>query len=365
VRSYYLLKVIAARHDTDVWHLGSDLAPLPPDLGIRQVRCYKKDSALRWLLSPQALGLPVPFRRYYSGTICRALRTAAAAYDAIICDHLMTTFAVADLVHDHVLLLEHNAEYAVWFDRAEITFGIRQSLIREVACQMLAYERNQVSRCAAVAFPSAHDSKLLQGWARTSFVLENGVDIATNEYCERLTAEPRLLFVGSLEYFANIDALTWFLDRVFPIIREAVPLVALDVVGFHAPRRARLPLARLAMPNVFCHFNVSDVSRFYNRSRVALVPLRAGSGSRLKMLESMALGTPLVSTRKGAEGLDVQPGRHFLLADAPDDFAESVLRLLRDDGLATAVRRDARSHVCSRYDWPLVTKSLTDKLAAL
>ncbi|MGQ9768776.1 MAG: glycosyltransferase family 4 protein, partial [Anaerolineae bacterium] len=157
-----------------------------------------------------------------------------------------------------------------------------------------------------------------------------------------------LVFNGSLTYSANYDAMQWFLAQVWPRIRAQVPAATLTITG----STAGVNLTGLALDDhVRLTGYVEDVRLPVAEAAVAIAPIRQGGGTRLKILEAMALGTPVVATAKGAEGLDVVDGEHLLLADDPERFAASVLRLLADDALAARLAADARRLVEGRYDW--------------
>ncbi|GAB4543403.1 MAG: glycosyltransferase family 4 protein [Anaerolineae bacterium] len=163
-----------------------------------------------------------------------------------------------------------------------------------------------------------------------------------------------LIFTGSFRYFANHDAMTWFLQEVYPPIRAQVPEVRLTITGDHAGR----PLP--AADNVTLTGFVDDVRPLIASAWISLVPIRVGGGTRLKILEAMALGTPVVATSKGAEGLDVQDGEHILIADTPEAFARAVLRLLADPGLRSRLADNASKLVRDRYDWAAVMPGFLD-----
>jgi glycosyltransferase involved in cell wall biosynthesis len=138
--------------------------------------------------------------------------------------------------------------------------------------------------------------------------------------------------------------MTWFLQEVYPRIRAQAPDVSLTITGDHAG----LPLP--PADHVTLTGFVDDVRPLIAAAWVSLVPLRVGGGTRLKILEAMALGTPVVATSKGAEGLDAQHGEHLLIANGPEAFAESVIRLLQEPGLRRRMADNAYQLVQEKYD---------------
>src|SRR5262249_34426072 len=137
----------------------------------------------------------------------------------------------------------------------------------------------------------------------------------------------QILFLGALDWRPNLDAVRTLLDTVLPAVRAQEPSARLVLVGRNPPGWLQAQVAR--MPGGEVHANVDDVRPFLNRSAVLAVPLRIGGGSRLKILEALACGLPVVSTRIGAEGLSLEPGRHLTVTDHTAGFAEALLECLR------------------------------------
>jgi glycosyltransferase involved in cell wall biosynthesis len=165
---------------------------------------------------------------------------------------------------------------------------------------------------------------------------------------ENVRAEPKLntlIFTGSFRYHTNYEAMLWFVGNVFPLVLRKVPDASLIITGDHV----NLPLP--SMRNVILAGYVDDIKSLIASCTVALAPLWSGGGTRLKILEAMAIGTPVVATSKGAEGLDAKPGKHLFVADEPEEFAECVLRLLSDGELRRHLAASGNELVRARYDW--------------
>lgn len=165
----------------------------------------------------------------------------------------------------------------------------------------------------------------------------------------------RLLFVGSMDYQANIDAVVWFGDRVWPELSHRLPQLLFTVVG-RDPSTAVIKLA--AIPRIEVTGWVADVRGFYHDALAAVVPLHFGSGTRIKILEAMAANVPVVSTSAGAEGLDVLPDVHYLAAETPEDFRLAIENLHSDSPLRKRLTMNARRLVEKRYDWKLIGSRL-------
>ena len=214
------------------------------------------------------------------------------------------------------------------------------------------YEARLFRQFDLVTMVSAQDQAVcradLPGYRGRVEVVPNGVDCAHNRPGLAQARPATLVYNGSLTYSANYDAMRWFLAEVYPRIRAEVPDVSLTITG----STQGVDLAGLALDGtVRLPGFVEDVRIAVAEARVAVAPIRQGGGTRLKILEAMALGTPVAATSKGAEGLDVRDGEHLLLADDPERFAGQTIQLLGDADLRRRLAANARHLVETRYDW--------------
>lgn len=184
--------------------------------------------------------------------------------------------------------------------------------------------------------------------ARRVVVVPNGVDLAWHPGDFGAPEPDTLIFAGALTYEANFDAMAYFLREIFPQVRAQRPAVRLRITG----RTEGVPLAQLPLgPGVELTGYLAEVRPVVARSWASVVPLRIGGGTRLKILEALALGTPVVATSKGAEGLAVTPEQDLLIADTPAEFARQTVRLLADAGLRARLVANGRRLVEQRYSW--------------
>ena len=219
------------------------------------------------------------------------------------------------------------------------------------------YLRRLLPHFGATTVVSNVEANLLRGMVpgyQSIEVIPNGVNL--NEYADICpVVQPNtLIFTGSFSFSPNYEAMVWFLREVFPRVQAKVPSVRLTITGDHANRP--LPPADQVTLTGF----VDDVRPLIANSYISLAPIRFGGGTRLKILEAMALRTPVVATSKGAEGLDVQHNEHLLIADTPEAHAEAILRLLQEPGLRQRLADKAYQLVRQKYDWSVVTPRLLD-----
>jgi len=209
--------------------------------------------------------------------------------------------------------------------------------------------------CSEPEVPMAHD--IAPG--APVRVAPNGVDTTRMRPVDGVVAEPsRLLFFGRLDYYPNVDGLEFFVDEILPRIQRARPDVTLQVVG----AGDRTAVDAIARRNAAVHVvgRVDELLPELARAAAVVVPLRAGGGTRLKILEALSAARPLVSTRIGAEGLHLTSGHDCLLADEADAFADAVLQLLADPAMAARLGTAGRETVIAEYDWA----SIGDGIAA-
>ena len=179
-------------------------------------------------------------------------------------------------------------------------------------------------------------------------IIPNGVDL--KKYLG-ISVDPKpktLIFTGSFTYGVNYGAMLWFLTEIFPIIKSKEPDVSVIITGDHAD----LPLPDYS--EITLTGMVDDVRPLIGSSWVSLAPILSGGGTRLKILEAMALRTPVVSTSKGAEGLTVENKKDILIADQPREFAEAVICLMRDQDLRRRIVNNAFELIQNKYQWQVI-----------
>jgi glycosyltransferase involved in cell wall biosynthesis len=178
-------------------------------------------------------------------------------------------------------------------------------------------------------------------------VVPNGVDLGRVKPTP-VPGVPRVLFPGRLDWPPNIDGARWFCGEVWPRVQAEVPDAELMLVG-RSPGADVLALGEL--PGVSVHADVPSMAPFLESARVVLVPLRVGTGTRLKALEGLAAGRPVVGTSVGLEGIGIVDGVHALVADGTEAFSRAVITALRDDALATSLVDAGRAHVEAGFGW--------------
>jgi glycosyltransferase involved in cell wall biosynthesis len=319
---------------------------------------------------------PYAVTKYTSRSVARRVRELldAKQFDVAVCDFLAASLNFPRELRTPTLLFQHNVESALWRRQAEHPANaVERVVFRIEAVKMDAYERAAVARFHHVVAVSENDRALMSEMIDPSriTVVPTGVDLAqyraaaeASEHVDGVTNDKRddapvILFLGSMDWEANIDGVDYFVREIFPAVREAVPRARFRIVGRDPAARVR----RLASDAVEVTGTVPSVVEHLREATVFVVPLRIGGGTRLKIFEAMAAGRAVVSTTVGAEGLDVTDGRDLILADDARSFADAVVKLLLDRERRREMEQ-AASKLAERYDWSAVVSRFEDALAS-
>ncbi|MBN1875883.1 MAG: glycosyltransferase [Anaerolineae bacterium] len=364
LRVYHLLHALSQKHEVTLVSFAFDTAQ-PEVLGNLRALCAdvrvvslnpfveNKVGTLRTFLSLRPMtSRSIPAMRELVASVLHL-----HAFDAVIAStEMMATYADAAPVGAPKILEEHNSMSRWAWER----YDEQTDLFQRARCwvswhKQRWYTARTFPRCALVTMVSEADRQATLsavGIDRLRVeVVPNGVDCGHNRPG---LAQPRptmLVYNGALTYSANYDAMQWFLAEVYPRIKTVAPGVSLTITG----ATKGVDLAGLALDtSVHLIGYVDDVRLPVAEAAICVVPIRQGGGTRLKILEAMALGTPVVATSKGAEGLDVVNGEHLLLGDTPEALADAVLRVMGDSVLRERLCRSARALVERRYDWKTI-----------
>jgi len=379
IRTYNMIVNLAPRHEIHLLsfvHSPNDVAragPLHQYCQTIQAIPVPRRSSLKRLLTTLFSPLPDMALRLPSAEFRRKLaaRLESERFDVVQVESIeMAPYAMGDAgweMDNKPLWVfdDYNAEYVLQQRAFETDvrhpsrwIGALYSLIQWQ--KLRRYEAAVCQRVDWVVAVSEADKEILQklGPGIEVAVIPNGVDTRAYDPGQTypLVLEPHsIVFTGKMDFRPNIDAVLWFCHQVLPLIKTQVPDVHFYIVGQKPPQRLK-PLAEDAAVTLTGY--VDDVRPYIAGAEVYVVPLRIGGGTRLKIMEAMALGKAIVSTSLGYEGYPVTSGQELVIADTPQDFARCVVELLGDARRRDKLGRAGRRFVEERYDWRAIVPRL-------
>lgn len=362
IRSYQLLSRLASRCEIDYLAYGTTqsesfaaiekarmhphpvFANLPPQSG--------PGFYLR-LLGNLFSRYPYIVSRHYSQLFQHQLDAAVDKIkpDLILCEWTPYAVFVMDITDIPRVIVAHNIEHRIWQRYYEYEeSALKKWYIGRQASKVAAFEKkifSMVEGAVAVSDEEADELRTLNPKLRVE-VVENGVDLDYFTPARDDSERESLVFVGAMHWRPNQDAVTYFVEEIFPRIRQQRPDVTFTIVGQGPPPH----IQKLgSLPGVCVTGRVEDVRSYVKAATVFVVPLRIGGGTRLKILEALAMTKAVVATSVGAEGLAVADGVHLMIADGAEPFAERIDRLLRDRALRRELGERGRKLVEEQYGW--------------
>ena len=281
--------------------------------------------------------------------------------DIIVCD---TVFSAVNLPETETPIVVNNPDVEFMILERFLKFQRNAAIrwyVRQEANKVRRWETAICRRAQVCMVCSQHDKEILSVLApQTHLALVPNI-IDTEYYLPRYENEKDvLIFQGGMDWFPNRDAVEFFLEQIFPLLRHEIPDLEFIVAGRNPSPEL---LSRFgSIRGVYFTGTVPDMRPYLARAAVCVVPLRMGSGTRLKILEAAASGKAIVSTRLGAEGLDFLSGSEIMLADTPEEFAAAVKLLLIDPKRRISMAKAARQLVENRYSFANLTKTIAEAL---
>ncbi len=375
IRSYNILRELARQHSVTLFSFyaahDNDLHPdlktlfdrvvcVPFSLPSPKSFAEMRDYGIR-LLSSEPYGIT----KYCRPEVRRRLHVLLKqeTYDVILCDFIFAAGVIPWDSPTPKVLFTHNVEATIWRRHYEVaTNPIWKAISWQEWRKMEAAEQRYLRLADRVLTVSETDRDAFASFLEPEklAVIPTGVDVDYFQPVPVGEIANSLVFIGSMDWLPNEDAIFYFVDEILPLIKQKCPQVSLEVVGRN-PSRKLQALAEQEKSMGLTGW-VEDIRPFVARGSVCIVPLRIGGGTRLKIFEAMAMSKAVVSTSVGAEGLPVRAGENILLADTPNDFANCVLSLLRDPNQRKRLATSARTLVREKFSWPGVAENFARTL---
>jgi glycosyltransferase involved in cell wall biosynthesis len=303
---------------------------------------------------------PYSVSRHHTRRFSLAVRQQIAAERYDLVHFEWTPYASYRSVVENLpmLVIAHNIETTVWQRRAEHASNSAERLYMGTQARKMArFEKHCFSQAARVVTVTAEEERTAKEWgAKATSLVSNGVDTEYLQSASEASDPNSMLFLGSLDWQPNRDALLYLLREILPQIQVQNHQAILRVVGRQPANKLREQI--VGMRGIEWVGQVPDIRPYFAQASVVLVPLRIGGGSRIKILESLSMGKAVVTTRIGAEGLDVVSREHCLIADTPKEFSQCVVEILKTPEQAAKLGRNGRKLVEQRYDWSQLAQTL-------
>jgi glycosyltransferase involved in cell wall biosynthesis len=275
-------------------------------------------------------------------------------FDVAHADQLnMAQYALRVQGGKHVLDA-HNALWVLYQRLAQtMANGPRRWLLERDWRLLKKYEGEICQKFDQVLTVSEEDrlsfEEAMGGKKKTIHVIPIAVDTDELQPAERDEDARHIIHIGTMYWPPNIDGMMWFLENVLPIIKDRLPEAVCDIIGARPPQQL-IDFGK-AHPGVNVTGYVVDPAPYLRKAAVMVVPLRAGGGMRVKILNALAQALPIVSTTLGCEGIQVMHGRHLLIADTPEEFAKATVKLIEDPSFARGLGEEGRRLIQEKYDY--------------
>lgn len=384
LRTYHLLRELNRRHQ--VTFLALCEPDTPPEVK-RQAAEYCRH-ALWVLWTPARKGsarfyaelgvnllssLPYVLARYRSENMRLEIQEEddPARHDVMVCDFLTPAVNLFPLARGaprpqlKVLLFQHNVEAQIW-ERLwqQQRLALQRWYFRLQWRRLRVWEQRLCAQCDGVAAVSETDAaRFRQDYGLVNVVgsVPTGVDVDYFGHTRPHLVPGRIAFLGSMDWLPNVDAVQWWVNDIWPRVKQQCPEASFSIIGRNPPPS----VTALAQHDASVHVTgtVPDVRPHLAQAAVLVVPLRAGGGTRIKIYEAMAAGLPVISTRIGAEGLPLQDGQTVLLADTPEEFAAAVAELLRKPERRAQLAAAGQAWVRQNASWARAAETLVQYAA--
>lgn len=356
-----------AGHEVTVAAIATPKHPAPPSsetgAGVHSVfvdtRLKRRAALVNFLFSRQ----PFQITRFLSRDFSELLQTLIRQhqYDIIQLEGLALSEYLPVIRHTTkapVLMRSHNVEHVIWQGVAKTESNpLRKLYLKNLAKRIKRYELNHLNDYDGMVPLTQTDADFFKDSGCTIPILVLPTGLSLNDYKQNGVANSDHLFIlASWDWIPNQDGLSWFLSTVWPRLRSQLSNLRLTIAGRNAPESIR----SIQEDGVDFVGEIESPQQLYSKGGVMIVPLLSGSGLRIKIIEAMAAGVPVVSTAIGAQGISGIHGEHFLVADDPDAFAQQTLECLTDEDLRNSLSANAAAFARTHFDVKETTVRLVE-----
>ena len=368
IRTYNLLKKLAKDHEVTLYALIKDwdeqhgldqLTPL-----CHSIRLFKRSQhpfTMRNIVQTALSSFPfLVVRNHVSGmTAAIAEELQNNHYDLI---HAETFYMMPHIPETTVptLLVEQTIEYLGYESYANKANPLLRPILQIDIGKLKRWEKHYWNHCDHLVVMSEEDKLFVKTRLSRNVpisVVENGVDMEWFSQVKRHERNvPTVLFVGTFRWLPNLEAVKILVEQIWPSVRNVIPHAHLMIVGA-APTSEVLAYAQ-ADPSITVSGNIPDIRTAFTSAHILAAPVWSGKGTRYKVLEALAAGTPVVATTTAVEGLAITNGKEAMIVDDAQEFAHTLIALLQNSTLRDELRANGRTFVQHKFDWNLIAGKL-------
>lgn len=373
-RDYNLIKQLAKNNELH-WINRTITGKISQDYKDEMKKYFEEMTIVEWNYAQNPAGLlqslitktPYIIKRFESETMKRIVSETInkTKFDLILCDHIYLQQYIPDNIKGKIPIIPNNEDCGfTYYKRMTENSGL---LRRLYACsqwkKLLNYEIEVLKKYKVYITTSKKEKELISEYHNEAeiCVIENGVDTDYFTEFERSDYSPSIVFTAWFKYYPNAVAAIDFVNNVFPKLRKEIPEIKFYIVGKEPPQKVK-DLEKIE--GVIVTGFVDDVREYLRNADAAVIPLQIGGGTRLKILEAMSMKIPVVSTELGAEGLEVEHGKNILIAQNHDDFAQNLIKVIRDKSLSERLSENGRILMEEKYNWEKIGVRLNDFLVS-
>lgn len=369
-RDYNLIKQLSKHHEL-YWINRTIRGEIKQEYKDEMKKYFKEMNIVEWdykqnpagLLQSLVTDIPYIIRRFESEEMKNLVSETISKnrFDLILCDHIYLSQYIPDSITGKIPVIPNNEDCGfTYYKRMTENSGIARSVYANSQWKkLLNYEIEVLKKYKVYITTSEKEKELISQYYDEAEigVIENGVDTTFFTERERKDYNPNIVFTAWFKYYPNAAAAIDFVKNIFPEIKKEIPDIKFYIVGKEPPVKVK-DLEKTE--GVIVTGYVDDVREYLANADAAVIPLKIGGGTRLKILEALSMKIPVVSTVLGAEGLVAEDEKNILIAESDSEFAKKIIRVIRDKHLSKHLADNGRTLVEEKYDWDKIGNKLND-----
>lgn len=373
-RDYNLIKQLSKHHEL-YWINRTIRGEIKQEYKDEMKKYFKEMRIIEWdykqnpggLIQSLVTDIPYIIRRFESAEMKNLVSETINKnkFDLILCDHIYLSQYIPDSITGKIPVIPNNEDCGfTYYKRMTENSGIARSVYANSQWKkLLNFEIEVLKKYKVYITTSEKEKELISQYYDEAEigVIENGVDTSFFTECDRKDFNPNIVFTAWFKYYPNAAAAIDFVKNIFPKIKKEIPDIKFYIVGKEPPEKVK-DLEKT--DGVIVTGYVDDVREYLANADAAVIPLKIGGGTRLKILEALSMKIPVVSTVLGAEGLEVEDGKNILIAKDDEDFAEKVIKVINNKDLSTKLATNGKVLAVNKYDWNIIGEKLNNFLSS-